>query len=208
MPLYRWWWKKETNFVGAATAITSNTIGRITVGTAGSTTAAWAGMLLFGPCGGVVGTLLGSYYGARAGRHLATIARRLLTASEQAAVTDCAVRLAGQALDSTPTKQRAWQEKHDTLEECLSARTPAKEAIRAYVLQRERDDRAYLEHRARDLEEFRSSAKDLDAREAWSRVLLLVKQAGIHASAYQASLEELRRLIDALEKAEKQWLLT
>lgn len=206
IPLYRWY-KSDTDAAGAITIILTDTTGRIAGGLTGSQVTAAVGVLLFGPAGAVVGTSLGSILGARVGRGLAKVARRVLTKSEEDAVKHCASQLAGDALDCWPTKDRAWAEKGEALNDNFIGANKQKEAVRDYLVVRHKDEIAYLRNQARQINDFRQESSSLDPLEAWKKILILVKRAGIHPEFIQGSLERLEQLVNELIAARKRLLI-
>jgi hypothetical protein len=195
---------RETDLAGAITAIVTNAVARIAGRSIGGKSAALAGAVLFGPAGAVVGLTFGSIVGASAGRYVAGIARSGLTLGEAGAVRNVATETASIAIESLPMKREAWSQKRSALIGATTRNTRSAK-IGAYIVARHDDDVAYQENQAYLLDRVRIEMGSLEPLDAWERILILTKRAGIHAHVIQEPLLRLESLVDKFRKSKARW---
>jgi hypothetical protein len=203
VPLYRLY-RRETDLVGAVSAIVTNTSARYVGGTIGGKSAAILGGALFGPAGSVLGLSLGSIAGAAVGRNAARIARGVLTKGDAQAVRGAAIETATLALESIPLKREAWEAKRAAVVDATKFGKAT--VIGSYIVARHDDDFVYMNDRARELARFRSELQSVDPSDVWKHLLVLIKRAGIHANVIQEPLSRLNVLTAGLAASKSRWM--
>ncbi len=195
----------NTDLQGAVTNVLTNTAGRIGGGIVGTHVIGIVG-LVFGPAGAVVGAGVGSIFGAYLGRKGAMVARRFLTRGQEQAIRDAAAEVADVAVQAMPTKDKAWAAKRAELLRHFDNAEGNREKVGSYLDLRIEDERRYFLQKRSELDKFaRSEAIALDPLQAWQRVLVLIRRAGVHPQLLQDSLYRLAELGHELVRQRKRY---
>jgi hypothetical protein len=195
----------DTDLQGAVTNALTNTAGRIGGGIAGEHLIGIVG-LVFGPAGAVVGAGVGSIFGAYLGRKGAGVARRILTRGQEQALRNAAAEVADVAVETMPTKDVAWAAKRAELLEQFGNAEGNRGKVGSYLDLRIEDERRYFLQKRSELRKFaQSEAIALDPLQAWQRVLVLIRRAGVHPQHLQDSLHKLAELGHELVRQRKRY---
>lgn len=196
----------DTDLVGFATAVATNTTGRAVFALAGSKATSLAALALFGPAGGVVGAGAGAIFGSAVGRRIATAARSVFTRGEEELVNKARIELIEESIDAARPKRAAWTNKGLQLDLALTGRDRNRQELRRYITGVHQDHMQYQKARLDNLDRLRTQSQGCDALETAQDTLKLVKQIGIHPHLIQRSLKRLLGALKDLLKAKERWL--
>ena len=128
-------WQGERSLANAAVRVGAEVAGRAAVGIVGAHAGKLAGLLLFGPAGGVIIGAAGAIFGASQGRKLFDWGASLVARKERTAAREAAGALLVAAREGLEKKVRAFQERQRQTRELLAVQD-ALDPMRRYFEER------------------------------------------------------------------------
>lgn len=184
--------KNGTDVRAMLTCTATDTGGRTIGATAGKYAGTGVGLLLFGPAGAIVISVLGAIGGAAADRRAVAKSRQLFVAEEETAVRAGVHRVAKAAAEAMPEKIQAWSHKSEMIADSLAGPKANQSKVQTAMGRRISN---HIDHWTRKKAEIEALACDRtdDPRGLFERVLTLIRRAGIHAHHIQEPMQELAK---------------
>ncbi|WP_419872342.1 hypothetical protein [Candidatus Pristimantibacillus sp. PTI5] len=186
--------KSEISLGDVSINVVTDTTSRIVMGKIGQHTVAAAGLLLFGPAGGLVGSGVGVIVGASQGSRISSTLRSLRARTEEVELDNAMKNLSQTVSQQVDRKKRQKEKKFKQMSQHLQsseAGSQIKEVFRGRVI----DEVQYLEDKKREIHSIASQTSAYSPLECVKPMVERVLQTGVHPKHYQ---NELRSVIQKL----------
>lgn len=188
--------KSEITLGDATINVVTSTASRIVMGKIGQHTAAAAGLLLFGPAGGLVGSGVGAILGATQGGRISSKFRSFRAQNEEQELVKAMGNLSHTVSQQVDKKKLRKENKFTQMSQYLQsseAGSVLKEVIRGRVV----DEVQYLDDKKRELNAIMLQTGSRSPLECVKPMVERVIQSGVHPKHFQ---NELRSVIQKLKQ--------
>jgi uncharacterized membrane protein len=181
--------------------VVSDTSSRAVLGALGQFTGKIAGVVLFGPAGGIFGSMLGAYAGASQGGRLSTGVRRLFSKKHEQEWNAATVNLISKVISQIDKKLEIKKRKFDELRHQLIG-SAANEAIWKEVERRGQNDTRYLINKKEELLSLSTSIKNgsVYVLEAFPTIMTTIAKSGVHPVHFQGEVQQVQQTSKAYLK--------
>jgi hypothetical protein len=191
---------KKTDLSGAFATVLIDTASITGAGLAGKYIAMTLGSF-FGPCGTVIGSILGQVAGGRAGRPISNEVKQLFLQDQIKAIYRGVSAVLITAADEIDNKLDCKDEKESILDRFIRA-TRANSYVKGTVKENFQEDRRYLRNKKNEMLSYAKDPQSMfsDPLKAIEDTCIMTTQAGVHPQCIQTQWEQVS---DAL--ADYEW---
>ena len=194
-------WKDDVAISQAVFNVVSDTSSRAVLGALGQFTGKVAGVFLFGPAGGILGSMLGAYAGASQGWRLSTSVKRLFSKQHEEEWKAATVTLINNVVTQIDKKLEIKKRKIDGLSHHLTG-SVANEAIGKEIERRGQMERKYLINKKEELISLSMSLKNgsVYVLEVFPTILATIAKSGVHPVHFQDEMQRVQQAANAYRK--------
>ena len=186
-------WKNETTIQNAVVNIFSDTSSRVVLGALGKKTGIIVGTTLFGPAGGIIFAMVGTYAGVLHGGKLSSHIKRTFAKKEEIEVLEANHSLMEKMKEQINCKLEIKRRKLKKLQQLLYS-TKANRVIFNEVERRQHEEILYLSNKKEELSSIVQNRRNVI--EVVTDTMALIPKCGIHSYFLQDEIHLLRRSLD------------
>jgi uncharacterized membrane protein len=183
-------WTDDVSINQAVFNVVSDTTSRVVLGALGQKASVVVGTMIFGPAGGLVGAMVGTYAGVSQAGRLSSGMKRAFSKKQEAELNEALLRLVSKVLGQIEDKLMIKEKKiADLLSGLLG--TGANGVVADESRRRFTEERKYLINRKEELVAISRSVENgsVYVMEILPQIMALIAKTGVHPVHYQAEVK-------------------
>lgn len=195
-------WKDDITVKQATVNILSDTSSRVALGALGKTLGISAGLFIFGPAGGIVGAMFGTYGGVSQGGIVSSKIKGIFNKSERQAVQESIWNLIQVVQLKIKDKITIKKKKMSEIKYSFQSDNETNEKVYRNMDERHQEEIRYISNKYREIEDvyYLISEKGQNILELLPNLMSLIVQTGVHPVAYQRELISLQKTVESYRK--------
>jgi len=187
-------WKDDVSINQAVFNVVSDTTSRVVLGALGQKATVVVGTMIFGPAGGIVGAMVGTYAGVSQAGRLSTGIKRVFSRKQEEELNKAMQKLIQKVVDIIDEKLVIKKKKMGNLMSTL-AKTEANHSVDREIQRRQADERKYLLNRKEELLATSQSIKNglSYVMDILPQTMALIAKTGVHPVNYQAEMKSVQQ---------------
>jgi uncharacterized membrane protein len=183
-------WTDDVSINQAVFNVVSDTTSRVVLGALGQKASVVVGTLIFGPAGGVVGAMVGTYAGVSQAGRVSSGIKRAFSKKQEADLNEALVRMVSKVLGQIEEKLEIKEKKITNLLGVL-LESKANGVVAEESQRRFSEERKYLINRKEELIAISRSVANgsVFVMEILPQVMALIAKTGVHPVHYQAEMK-------------------
>jgi uncharacterized membrane protein len=183
-------WTDDVSINQAVFNVVSDTTSRVVLGALGQKATIVVGTMIFGPAGGVVGAMVGTYAGVSQAGRLSAGIKRAFSKKQEAELNEAMVGLIRKVIEQIDEKLLIKEKKlGDFIRNLLGSE--ANKALADESQQRSKEERKYIINRKEELQAISQSITNgsMFVIDILPKTMATIAKTGVHPVHYQAELE-------------------
>ena len=182
-------WTDDVSINQAVFNVVSDTTSRVVLGALGQKATVVVGTMIFGPAGGLVGAMVGTYAGVSQAGRLSAGIKRAFSKKQEAELNEAMVVLISKVAEQIDEKLTIKDKKMDNLLRNL-LKSDANEMLARDSQRRFTEERKYLLNRKEELLAVSESIAGGSAyvMEKLPQIMTIIAKTGVHPVHYQAEM--------------------
>lgn len=183
-------WTDDVSINQVVFNVVSDTTSRVVLGSLGQKATVVVGTMIFGPAGGIVGAMVGTYAGVSQAGRVSTGIKRAFSRKQEAALNEAVVGLISKVVEQIDGKLKIKDKKMDNLLGNMLG-SEVNEVLSKEAQQRFTKDRKYLLNRKEELMAISKSIENGTANvmEILPQIMAIIAKTGVHPVHYQAEMK-------------------